>query len=51
MSTAQIRHNSFISHAATYSIMQPASKTFLQQENKETFIGSGGGECKAGGEQ
>lgn len=34
--------------------MQPASKTFLQQENKEIFIGGElgvGGECKAGGEQ
>jgi len=31
-------HNRFILHAATYSIMQPANKTFLQQENKEIFI-------------
>lgn len=37
MNTAQIRHSRFILHAATYSIVQPASKMFLQQENKETL--------------
>lgn len=31
--------------------MQPARKTSLQQENKETFIEGKKKKCKAGGEQ